>query len=603
MRKIILILLLFSAGITQAQQSVSAIRGEVNTYFPTNAAKQIQAVKLRETFNDILDHVDTLNKKKYGKTIAQIRLINNTTYEMVFVLNSGKQGWFYYDSADTSTSDDNQNTIVAANGRRYKRSVLLESVTSVNGQTGVVVLTKEDILGTIETTDLANGGVTYAKIQDVSATQRVLGRNSAGAGVVQEMTLSQMLDWASSTQGSIIYRDASGWVALGPGTSGHFLQTNGAGANPAWASTSIANNSISDAMLRQSGSLSVIGRSANSTGDVADITASVDGYALRRSGTTLGFGQIATAGITDNNITDAKIRQSAGLSILGRSANTTGNIADITAGTDGHVLRLSGTTLGFGQIATAGITNNAVTVGKLQQVATGSFLGRNTAGTGDVEVLSTGTAQSLLGITGKQPNIQFQDEGANAGSSGGVSTVNFVGDGVTVSNSGGTNTVTISGGNVLMGTGTQAINTNSQTTITSVSIPAGGIITTRPCKIRIYGRYMNNTGSTATITFGMALGGTTLASNIGFTTGTSGIGGDFIADAYIIASSTTVVHGGLNITAVCTNISYSAMSQRNFNSITVPSLGSSQTYTFYVTPSTASANLWVQVDRYAIEYQ
>lgn len=79
--KKILLLLLITAGFVQAQQSIPAIRGEVNTYFPTNGTKQIQAVKLRETFNDVLDHVDTLNKKKYGKTIAQIRAINNTTYE------------------------------------------------------------------------------------------------------------------------------------------------------------------------------------------------------------------------------------------------------------------------------------------------------------------------------------------------------------------------------------------------------------------------------------------------------------------------------------------------------------------------------------------
>lgn len=42
----------------------------------------------------------------------------------------------------------------------------------------------------------------------------------------------------SSTQGSILYRGASAWVALGPGTSGLFLETLGAGANPTWAAAS-----------------------------------------------------------------------------------------------------------------------------------------------------------------------------------------------------------------------------------------------------------------------------------------------------------------------------------------------------------------------------
>jgi hypothetical protein len=39
----------------------------------------------------------------------------------------------------------------------------------------------------------------------------------------------------SPVQGHILYRNASGWVNLAPGTSGHFLKTQGAGANPIWA--------------------------------------------------------------------------------------------------------------------------------------------------------------------------------------------------------------------------------------------------------------------------------------------------------------------------------------------------------------------------------
>ena len=42
--------------------------------------------------------------------------------------------------------------------------------------------------GAIVTADLANDAVTYAKIQNVSATDRLLGRSSAGAGDVEEIT-------------------------------------------------------------------------------------------------------------------------------------------------------------------------------------------------------------------------------------------------------------------------------------------------------------------------------------------------------------------------------------------------------------------------------
>lgn len=42
----------------------------------------------------------------------------------------------------------------------------------------------------------------------------------------------------SPTQGNVIYYNGSAWVVLAPGTSGQFLQTLGAGANPAWATAS-----------------------------------------------------------------------------------------------------------------------------------------------------------------------------------------------------------------------------------------------------------------------------------------------------------------------------------------------------------------------------
>lgn len=84
------------------------------------------------------------------------------------------------------------------------------------------------------TLTIANDAVTFAKIQNIS-TQRVLGRNTGGTGDPEEVTVSQVLDWIGSAQGSILYRGASTWAVLTPGTSGHFLQTQGASANPTWA--------------------------------------------------------------------------------------------------------------------------------------------------------------------------------------------------------------------------------------------------------------------------------------------------------------------------------------------------------------------------------
>lgn len=47
---------------------------------------------------------------------------------------------------------------------------------------------------------------------------------------------SGLLDTIGSTRGSVLYRGASGWASLTPGSSGTFLKSNGAGADPSWAS-------------------------------------------------------------------------------------------------------------------------------------------------------------------------------------------------------------------------------------------------------------------------------------------------------------------------------------------------------------------------------
>lgn len=93
--------------------------------------------------------------------------------------------------------------------------------------------------------------------------------------------------------------------------------------------TTIASDVVSNTMLRNSAALSVIGRSANSTGDPADIAAGSDGHVLRRAGTTLGFGQVATQGIADLAVTRAKIEDEAiSTAQIEDAAVTTAKIAD-----------------------------------------------------------------------------------------------------------------------------------------------------------------------------------------------------------------------------------------------------------------------------------
>ena len=56
----------------------------------------------------------------------------------------------------------------------------------------------------------------------------------------------QFIDLASAAQGDVLYYNGTSYVRLAPGTSGQFLQTIGAGANPAWAD---AAGGITDASI------------------------------------------------------------------------------------------------------------------------------------------------------------------------------------------------------------------------------------------------------------------------------------------------------------------------------------------------------------------
>ena len=95
-----------------------------------------------------------------------------------------------------------------------------------------------------------NGAVTLAKQANLT-NQRVIARNTAGTGVPEEVSLSQLLDWGSSTRGSILFRGASGWVALSPGAVGQVLQTGGAGADPSWLTASGGGNAQTSNPLSQ----------------------------------------------------------------------------------------------------------------------------------------------------------------------------------------------------------------------------------------------------------------------------------------------------------------------------------------------------------------
>lgn len=80
---------------------------------------------------------------------------------------------------------------------------------------------------------------------DVPVTDGGTGASTAAAG------FRALAEGVGSTQGDILYRNATQWVVLGAGVSGQLLQSGGAGANPSWTTASgtgdlLASNNLSD---------------------------------------------------------------------------------------------------------------------------------------------------------------------------------------------------------------------------------------------------------------------------------------------------------------------------------------------------------------------
>jgi hypothetical protein len=222
--------------------------------------------------------------------------------------------------------------------------------------------------GTLPIARLAAGSVTLAKIEDLTA-DRILGRaNGAGSGPPQQLTAAQV-----KTVLAIAAGDVTGLAAIATSGSASDL---GTGTLPI---ARIANGDVTYAKIQNvSATDKVLGRSTAGAGVVEEIACTAAGRAL----------------IDDADATAQ--RATLGLASIAAS----GSASDLGAGTvpAARMPALTGdVTTSAGAVATA-IGNNKVTNAMLADVATATFKGRTTAGTGDPEDLTSSQAAAILNL-------------------------------------------------------------------------------------------------------------------------------------------------------------------------------------------------------------
>jgi len=278
----------------------------------------------------------------------------------------------------------------------------------------------------IGTTAVADDAITYGKIQNVTATDRLLGRSTAGAGVVEEITCTAagraLLDDAdAAAQRTTLGIDTNDSVTFGTvaanlsssnatitggtitGITDLTVADGGTGASTAAAARQNLGVEIGvDVQAYDAGLQSISG--LTTAADQSIYLTGTDTYAaysLTAAGrallddvdaaaqrTTLGLGTLATQSGT---FAGTHSGTSSG-------TNTGDQTITLTGAVTGSGTGSFATSLSTGIVDTTNIADNAVTYAKIQQISAGNkLLGNSTGGAGTVEEIDcTAAGRALL---------------------------------------------------------------------------------------------------------------------------------------------------------------------------------------------------------------
>lgn len=333
----------------------------------------------------------------------------------------GGQADVTLDLSEVSTT-----TLTEGTNLYYTDERAQDAVGTILGNTSTVNLTYADATPAI-TADVNNSSITYAKIQDVSAANRLLGRGDSGVGATQEITLGTglvmtgtSLSVSASPPGSAVDVGENGSTVLVDAAridfgTGFDVADGGGGE----ADVSIDLSELSTTTLPEGSNLYYTDeRAQDAVGAMLVDSGTID-FTYTDATPAL------TAIVIDDSITYAKLQNiSASDRLLGRDTAGAGNAEEITvsggleftgsAGIQRSALT-GDVTASAGSNATT-IANDAVTYAKMQNVSSASkLLGRGAlSGAGDVEEITLGAGLTMTGTT-------LSSSGGSGGGSAAVS--------------------------------------------------------------------------------------------------------------------------------------------------------------------------------------
>lgn len=352
----------------------------------------------------------------------------------------------------------------------YSKLNLATSI--VNGDIGAaaaIAYSKLNLSGSIVNADIASGAaIASSKLATVAVAQGGTGITTYATGDTLYASAANTLSKRTIGSTGDVYTVAGGvptWAAPGASTD-TWQDVVNRGATITGVNISSDSDILAGSFTGNGVAINNLNASELTVGTVPVGVLSIPGVALTGGKFWLGDAsdlavEVAMAGdatmdntgalsIGTNKVTNTHLRQSAGLSVIGRSANSTGNVADIVAATDNFVLRRSGTSIGFGAVNLA--SSNAVTgILPIANIATGTPTGSKfVRDDGTLQVPTATEVDTLATVTGRGASASVAST-----FSGGLSATGG-GTGLAVTNNatvGGTSALT---GNVTIGNHVQA---------------------------------------------------------------------------------------------------------------------------------------------------